>query len=114
MAKKRTETFTMIPNTILDDPALDPYEFRVLLHIARQTIGYGKKSDGISLSQFAQATGMSKRAVQNAIKRLKDKGYIHVVFQTKTNGGQSYNRYGIKVWQEMPYPYGRRCLYKRK
>jgi len=97
MAKKRTETFTMIPNTILDDPALDPYEFRVLLHIARQTIGYGKKSDGISLSQFAQATGMSKSKIIRSLAALEDRGYIKKAMQKRNDGGHSFNRYSLKV-----------------
>ena len=78
MAKQGGQ-FTRIPNYILDDNTLDVYEFRILAHIARQTIGHEKKSDGISLSQFVDATGISKKKIIKTIKSLEDKGHIKLL-----------------------------------
>jgi predicted transcriptional regulator len=99
MAKQGGQ-FTRIPNYILDDNTLDVYEFRILAHITRQTIGYEKKSDGISLSQFVDATGISKKKIIKTIKSLEDKGHIKVTKQTLPGGGNSFSRYSLKVVSE--------------
>ena len=98
MAKQK-EPFTKIPDKIFDDPTLDPYEFRIMYHIARQTIGYGKKSDGISLSQFARATGISKSKIQDTLQKLKEEKRIKITNQTSRNGGISYNRYELTLYR---------------
>ena len=87
--------FTKVPNWILDDTSLNTFEFRIMLVIARQTIGYGKKSDGISISQFSNATGISISKVKMVIKNLKSKKLIRVQRQVKEDGGKSYNRYSL-------------------
>ena len=86
----------MVPNWILDNTSLSVYDRAILIHIARQTIGYGKKSDGISISQFVKATGISERKVRRVIKNLKDNSYIIVTNQSLSNGGKSFNRYSLQ------------------
>jgi len=100
MAKKELN-YTQIPNIILDDTHLNVYEFRIIMHIARQTIGYGKKSDGISLSQFHKATGISVAKVHATITILKEKKHIKVTQQTAKHGGKSYNRYSLTLIHSM-------------
>ena len=95
--KSKDGNYTQIPNIILDDATLNVYEFRIMLHIARQTIGYGKKSDGISLSQFVKATGISKDKCLRTITTMKKKKLIKVVKQTAASGGKSYNRYSLTL-----------------
>lgn len=95
--KSKDGNYTQIPNIILDDATLNVYEFRIMLHIARQTIGYGKKSDGISLSQFVKATGISKDKCLRTIATMKKKKLIRVVKQTAASGGKSYNRYSLTL-----------------
>jgi len=90
---KQEEAFTKIPNIILDDTTLNVYERAILIHIARQTIGYGKKSDGISLSQFVKATSISKDKIIRTIADMKKKKLLNVTKQTAASGGKSYNRY---------------------
>lgn len=85
--------FTKVPNSILDIEALDIYEFRILMHIIRKTLGFNKKSDGISLSQFVKATGISKSKVTKTIESLNKKKFITVQKQTNKSGGKSFNRY---------------------
>ncbi len=96
--------FTQIPNVILDDLSLDIYEFRILMHIARQTIGYGKKSDGISLTQFVKSTRMSKSKVVTTIAELKKKRLIKVKKQTQPSGRKSYNKYTLSLVHEVDIP----------
>ncbi len=99
MAKKELN-YTQIPNIILDDTHLNVYEFRIIMHIARQTIGYGKKSDGISLSQFVKATGISKDKCLRTLTSMKKKKLIKVTQQTAKHGGKSYNRYSLTLVAE--------------
>ena len=102
MAKKELN-YTQIPNIILDDTHLNVYEFRIIMHIARQTIGYGKKSDGISLSQFVKATGMGVSKVKTTIRELKARKHIKITQQTAKHGGKSYNRYSLTLSHHTTY-----------
>src|SRR5436305_1212224 len=45
-------------------------EFQIVLWVIRQTWGYGKKEDWISLTQFEKVTGASRSYVCRAIDRL--------------------------------------------
>ena len=67
------------------------------MHTARQTIGYDKKSDGISLSQFVKATNISRDKVIRTIKMLNKKRLLKVTKQTASSGGKSYNRYSLTL-----------------
>ncbi len=94
---KSEEIFTKVPNIILDDTLLDVYERSILIHIARKTIGFGKKSDGISLSQFTLATGISKPKVIRTIAELTKKRLIKVVKRTIPGKGKTFNRYTLSL-----------------
>ena len=82
MANPQTEDgFTKIANEIMD--ALCRYripgeERQVLDVIFRKTYGWNKRSDNISLTQFAEATGISKPHVVRAIQSLLSKKVIVV------------------------------------
>jgi phage replication O-like protein O len=54
-------------------------EWQILWHIFRKTYGWHKKSDTISLSQFQNATGLSRPSVNDAIKLLVGKRVLVVV-----------------------------------
>lgn len=71
---------TPIPNFVLDVslPTLKPVELKVLLVILRQTHGWQKQADWISMRQFCQKTGCSRRAISTAIQSLEDKQWIQV------------------------------------
>lgn len=63
----------MIANAILENLAkqnFSPNETRVILVVIRQTYGFSKKTDRISLSQFASFTGMWDTNASRAIKSL--------------------------------------------
>ncbi len=69
--------YTKIPNEILDAmPDLGNAELRVLLAIARKTIGWQKECDRISARQIANMTGLTTRNAQQAITALLDRGLI--------------------------------------
>ena len=51
-------------------------QMQCLFVIIRKTYGWGKKEDGIALSQFEAATGIKKPNIHRALKALKDKNII--------------------------------------
>lgn len=71
--------FTRVPNFVLDRllSELDPYTFKVYLHIIRCTTGWNRTACQISLSQFQNATGIAKRNVVVAsLKELEERRLI--------------------------------------
>lgn len=94
--------FTKVPNSIFDIQGLNVYEFRILMHIIRKTIGFNKEADGISISQFIKATGISKPTVVKTIKSLEKMKFIKVQNQTHIGGGKSFNKY-LPLVKEIDY-----------
>lgn len=85
-SKDRKGQFFMYP-TIMEKywADLTGVEQKVLDYIFRQTIGYGKNSDKISLSQFAKGNGNNSRGAGvgetqtvNALRKLEEMGFIRV------------------------------------
>lgn len=80
---------TQIPNILIDEvmPDLSDTEFRVLLVICRQTLGWiadmatgrRKAEDWISYSQLVEKTGRNRQAISKALKGLKERDLIHVL-----------------------------------
>jgi len=89
MNKEKEPGFTMIKNELLDEILRQDFsktELKVLLAIARQTWGWQKEVDDISLSRLSEMTGISKANLSRAVNSLSEKGVI-----SKKNGeyGQS-------------------------
>lgn len=71
---------TQIPNVILDDwmPRLNDSEFKILLVVTRQTLGWvmdddsgrRKERDWLAMSQIELKTGGKRRTISDAIKNL--------------------------------------------
>lgn len=55
---------------------LSPYESRVLWFIFRKTYGWSKKTDWLTLSQFAKCIQLDRRLIFRAIKSLAAKNMI--------------------------------------
>ena len=92
------DNYTKVPNEVfIIVKFMKPSSYIVLTHIVRKTIGFNKGSDGISISQFVEATGLSKRQVINSIAELKKLKVINITRQTQKNGGKSYNRYKLNL-----------------
>ena len=70
--------FTQIPNLLLDEQmaVMGNAELRVTLAIARQTFGWHKESDVISLSQLIKMTGLSRQGVVDGVKEGLERGTI--------------------------------------
>ena len=94
MSKKfrgfRSPAYTITPDELYDEllSQLNGSELKVLLYIVRRTFGFKKKSDNISTNQIMNGiktkdgrqldtgTGLSNRAVINAVKTLEAKNII--------------------------------------
>jgi len=85
--------YTRIPNYLFDLD-LNTYEFRIIMFIARKTIGWDKESDGISLSQFTNHSKSSKATVIKFLKSLEAKKLI-IIIKEKNNKGHCTNVYQI-------------------
>ena len=89
-------SFTQIPDSLIDSKELTVYELACAIFIARKTMGWGKKTDGISLSQFVDSLSISKNTAIKAINGLANKQIIAKEMTVKSNGGQSFNIYSFK------------------
>ena len=80
MAKPQKENgFVPIANELVEQLAkvnLSSYAWRTLLALLRKTYGWNKKCDRISISQFQELTGISRRHQSRAIKYLVDRNII--------------------------------------
>lgn len=79
----RNDSWTQTPNFILDNmPNMKPAVFKVCMAVVRKTFGYTDKNgarkvwDRISISQFMEATGLSNRAVIDAVEVAVSSGWI--------------------------------------
>ena len=78
---QKDKGYTSIAHELLEAiirTQLTTNESKVLWTIIRKTYGYQKKTDGISLSQFQQATGLHRPSVHRALKYLKSRNIIQI------------------------------------
>ena len=70
--------FTQTPNLLFDEQmaVMGNAELRVTLAIVRQTFGWHKESDVISLSQLIKMTGLSRQGVVDGVKEGLERGTI--------------------------------------
>lgn len=61
-----------------------PSAFLVYLHLWRRSLGEGKKVASLSYQEISEATGLSKSAVQNAVRHLKRRKLIYVSMKNAT------------------------------
>jgi phage replication O-like protein O len=84
--------YTQIPNAILDNMAsMSAAEFCVIAAICRQTFGWHKKTEKLSLTQLQEFTGMGRHAVMDALEAALEHGWI-----TRKPAGQTF-RYTVNV-----------------
>lgn len=70
-------TYTRIPNYVIEAMAsMSEPELRVILAIARKTVGWQKACDVISITQLEAITGLSRPAVVNGIDGALKRGLI--------------------------------------
>ncbi|WP_445665581.1 replication protein [Fodinibius sp. AD559] len=70
--------FTMVPNICFDKYMVEmtPNEFQVYLFVIRKTVGFHKRSDIISLSQFEKFVGSTIPTIRKAIEGLIEKEFV--------------------------------------
>ena len=89
VASPQTENgWTKIADEILEALAqaqMSGHEWRLVMGLLRQTYGFKKKADSISFSQWEQMTGLGRRRVGEAIKRLEARKIIVVDRSNRTN-----------------------------
>lgn len=90
------DNFTRVPNKIIDEAKLNPYQFQLFSIIVRKTDGWCKVEDGISLSQFEKLVTFKKPKIVSTLKELVQLGLI----EKKINYNQetklhSYSTYKI-------------------
>jgi phage replication O-like protein O len=125
----RSPNTTPIPDEVFDALLADlsGAELKVLLYICRRTFGFKKESDAISLHQIAEGiftragkmidrgTGLSKRHVQRALKRLEEQQIVEVRRVMSPDGVNEINTYSLHFREgvETKSPYGRDKRYPR-
>ena len=77
-----------VPNAVHDEvmPAISDVALRCYLTIIRQTIGWQKTKDKISISQFVEKTSRSKPSVIKGVKELLELGLINKTLVNSSNG----------------------------
>jgi hypothetical protein len=86
--------YTQIPNVFFDEimPQLKSLaEIKVMLVVMRQTFGYHKRNDLLSLSQIQKLSGLSRQAAIDGIKGALEKGIL-----LRKEQGDSY-RYAVHI-----------------
>jgi phage replication O-like protein O len=94
--EKSNDGYTKLPNAVVDEHLKDidnVSELKVTIVVIRKTIGYQKKSDIISTSQFEEITGLAHQSVIDGLKLALDRGII-----SRERIGQ-YWSYSVKVVQ---------------
>lgn len=89
--------FTRVPNLVIDQSELNPYQFQLLTIIIRKTDGWCKVEDGISLSQFEKLVTFKKPKIISTLKELSEMNLIDKSKHLKEDGGNSYNSYKIST-----------------
>ncbi len=76
--KIQAPNYTQSPNVFYDEifKTLKEGELRVILVVIRQTFGWHKSFDRISLGQLADKTGMERKSVCRSLNSLMEKGLI--------------------------------------
>lgn len=89
---------TQTPNIFFDDslPKIKSFaELKVILAIVRQTFGWHKPDDRISISQLVKLTGLTRQGVVNGVARALEDGFLD-----RQPVGQSFT-YSLKVVNEV-------------
>jgi len=79
--------YTQTPNLFLDEhlPEMGCAETKVVLAVIRQTFGWHKQKDQLSISQLMELTGLSNRAVIDGTRAAMERGVID-----REQNGDSY------------------------
>jgi len=83
MAKLKFD-FVPIPHSLLDDDLqngkITPSEYVVLTVIFRKSFGWSRIREWIKTKELAKRSNMSYRSIGTITSKLKEKGYIEIIF----------------------------------
>lgn len=114
--------FVMLPTEVVDDhlKELTGAELKILLAITRKTIGWHKETDWICNQQMMEITGLTKKSVTIAIKKLIERGLItqertgktgkeKLCYEITFGGGKKVSPGGVKSIPggDIKYPHKR-------
>lgn len=96
--------YTQTPNDFFDEvlPTLKGAEMKVLLVVMRQTFGWQKRWDCISLTQMKSKTGLTTSSITSAVKSLTEKKLL-ITHKTGTPGNEE-TYYSLAVTDSKPDP----------
>ena len=85
----------IVPNSVVDELMADMsgIELKCYLFVVRKTKGWNKESDSISVSQFMEVTGLSKKSVITACESLVQMGLLE-----RSGGERKLNTYSVKAF----------------
>lgn len=104
MSRDVEDGHTRINNEILEalyQGDLSAREMRCVLFLIRKTYGWGQKTDSISLSQWAEETGMDQGHVRRTLKGLIER---NIMIRESSSGGRNkasvykFNKY-FETWK---------------
>ena len=100
--------YTQCPNLLLDEhlPDMGHAECKVVLAICRQTFGWHKQRDRLSIAQLMDLTGLSNRSVINGVEAALERGVIQ-----RAQSGLSYE-YWLVVGSEVGSQEGVKQVHK--
>lgn len=81
-----------VPNAIIDDlmSILSGAEFKCYMLVVRQTTGWNKQEDAVSISQMMEKCNLSNKGVINACDKLVEMGLL-----SKTTGYRGMNVFSV-------------------
>lgn len=100
--------YTQVPDQFFDEHMrhLSGAETKVMLVLFRQTLGWKKRSEKMSVPQIALRAGSGESTVRRVMKELEEKGLVHVMRHTTRAGDPDANTYTIRWAQNERTPEG--------
>ena len=101
MSKIFAPNYTQIPNVILDYwiEHLNASEFKILIFLCRNTLGWHKHKTSISLNDIVKSLSLSKPTVIKALKELERLELV-IINKRVLNDYNSINEYEINIIDE--------------
>jgi predicted ArsR family transcriptional regulator len=101
--------YTQVPDQFFDEHLrhLSGAEAKIMLVLFRQTLGWKKRSEKMSVPQIALRAGSGESTVRRVMKDLDDKGLVQVTRHTTQAGDPDANTYTIR-WSQNERTIGNR------
>ncbi len=100
--KIQAPNYTQSPNVLFDEifKTLKEGELRIVLVLIRQTFGWHKEWDRISIGILAKKSSMERKSVQRSVKTLIEKGLIEEKRYGKNGNERLYFRLVMEAMPE--------------